>query len=119
MEPGARLYLSADGAAGVFGDGKWRLLAAVKECGSIQEAALVLGRGYRKAWGDIKRTEQGLGRRLVMKRRGGPDGGSTSLTEFGERLIAAWTRYREEVVNSMESAYSIYLEGVVEGDTDE
>jgi len=113
MEPNAKLFLFSSEVEGLFGDGKWRLLVAVREHGSIQEAARRLGRGYRKAWGDIKRAEEGFGRRIVRKTRGGPSGGRTELTEFGNRLLDAWTRYRTEVRSCMNEAFSKHLEDVI------
>lgn len=113
MEPQAKLFLFSGEKDGLFGDGKWRLLVAVREHGSIQEAARRLGRGYRKAWGDIKRAEEGFGRRIVRKKRGGPSGGRTELTEFGNRLIDAWERYRTEVRSCMNEAFSKHLADVV------
>lgn len=113
MKPHAKLFLFSSETEGLFGDGKWRLLVAVRDHGSIQEAARRLGRGYRKAWGDIKRTEQGFGRRIVRKRRGGPSGGRSELTEFGNQLLDAWARYRAEVQSSMNDAFSKHLEGVI------
>ena len=112
-EPHARLFLFSSETEGLFGDGKWRLLAAVREHGSIQEAARRLGRGYRKAWGDIKRAEEGFGQRIVRKTRGGPSGGRTELTDFGNRLVDAWTRYRAEVHSCMDEAFSEHLEGII------
>ena len=113
MEPHAKLFLYSSEAEGVFGDGKWRLLVAVGEHGSIQEAARRLGRGYRKAWGDIKRAEEGFGRRIVRKMRGGPSGGRTELTEFGNQLLDAWTCYRTEVRSCMNEAFAKHLEDII------
>jgi molybdate transport system regulatory protein len=119
MEPHARLYLYTDDAEGLFGDGRYRLLTAIREHGSIQQAARILGRGYRKAWGDIKRAEEGFGRKIVRKRRGGPAGGSTELTEFGCRLLEGWERYRAEVQSCMERSFDECLKDVLEGTGDE
>ena len=119
VEPSLKLYLRAPGEEGLFGDGALRLLAAVEEYGSIGDAARSLGRGYRKAWGDIRRAEAALGRALVETARGGPGGGSTALTPFGRQLLAAWEEYREEVSSSMERAYGRHLGSLVEGETDE
>ena len=113
MEPHAKLFLFSKDTEGLFGDGKWRLLVAVREHGSIQEAARRLGRGYRKAWGDIKRAEEGFGRRIVRKIRGGQSGGRTELTEFGSRLLDAWARYRTEVRSCMDDAFSKHLEDLI------
>ncbi len=119
VRPGIRLYLSDDGSEGMFGDGKWRLLRSIEEEGSIRRAAEKLGRGYRKAWGDIKRTENALGRELVRKTRGGPTGGATELTEFGRELLEGWQRYREAVMEGMEGAFELHLSGLLERSEDE
>ncbi|MBN1884746.1 MAG: LysR family transcriptional regulator [Candidatus Krumholzibacteriota bacterium] len=119
VRPRLKLYLRASGEEGLFGDGTVQLLSAVRERGSIGDAARSLGRGYRKAWGDIRRAEAALGRTLVETSRGGPGGGSTVLTPFGRQLLAAWDGYREEVSSCMGKAYTLYLETLVEGDDDE
>ena len=119
IKPGVRLYLSDDRNDGMFGDGKWRLLRSIDEEGSISKAAEKLGRGYRKAWGDIKRTEQALGRKLVRKTRGGPAGGTTELTEYGRELLSGWQKYREAVLKGMDGAFEMHLSGLLERSEDE
>lgn len=113
-KPYAKLYLSSDTVDGVFGDGKWELLRCIADEGSIQNAARRLGRGYRKAWDDIRRAERGLGQALVTRRRGGADGGETVLTAFGTRLLASWERYRRAMDTAMDTAYAQHLAPVVE-----
>jgi molybdate transport system regulatory protein len=115
MKARAKLFLSAKTMEGAFGEGKWRLLKAVQRYGSIQRAARSLGRSYRKAWGDIKRAEEGLGRSLVRKSRGGAEGGSTVLTEFGRALLGAWDAYRRSVEADIDKSYRKHLRRVVEG----
>jgi molybdate transport system regulatory protein len=119
IAPGVKLFLTGGGSEGVFGDGKWRLLESVNEEGSIRKAAEKLGRGYRKAWGDIKRTESALGRRIVRKTRGGPSGGTTELTEFGRELLERWRSYRDTVNSGMKDAYADHLEVFLERREDE
>ena len=119
VKPEIRLYLSDGENEGMFGDGKWRLLKSIEEEGSIRKAAEKLDRGYRKAWGDIKRTEQSIGRKLVRKTRGGPTGGTTELTDYGRELLAGWQRYREAVLKGMDSAFERYLLYLLERNGDE
>jgi molybdate transport system regulatory protein len=113
MTPHAKLFILSGGHEGVFGEGKWRLLAAVKTQGSISKAAMSLGRSYRKAWGDIKLTEEALGRPLIVKRRGGADGGRSVLTGFGEELLEAWAKYRNQVNRSLGVAYRRHLDVLI------
>jgi len=119
MRPGIKLFLHDDKAGGLFGDGKYRLLLAIKEHGSLQEAAKSLGRGYRKAWGDIRKSEKALGRKLVKRARGGRAGGSSELTEFGIKVLDAWKEYRVSVKDGMGKAYERYLRELIEGGTDD
>ncbi|MBD3418860.1 MAG: LysR family transcriptional regulator [Chitinivibrionales bacterium] len=109
IKPNCKLYISTEQDKGAFGDGKYLLLKAVKQHRSIQLAAQSLGRAYRKAWGDIKRAEQGLGRRLVTTSRGGSTGGESALTEFGDALLTAWEHYQSEVRNDVNALFSKHL----------
>ncbi len=113
MRVHAKLFISSEKVDGLFGDGKWKLLKAVEKHGSIQKAADELGRSYRKAWGDIKRAEEGLGRQLVIKIRGGTSGGSTQLTDFGLQLLKAWKSYRAEVKSGLKKAYKKHVHRIV------
>jgi molybdate transport system regulatory protein len=114
MEPGVKLYINTDEREGLFGDGKYLLLKAVRDLGSLRKASIKLGRGYRKAWDDIRRTEEGLGRKIVLRSRGGSGGGSTKLTPFGSDLLEAWEKYRNEVSNYLERAWDDRLRGLLE-----
>jgi molybdate transport repressor ModE-like protein len=114
VKPKARLYLSDADREGAFGDGRFRLLKMVDKEGSLRRAADRLGRGYRKAWGDIRSAERALGRKLVVTKRGGPAGGTTELTEFGRDFLDGWERYRSEVMSCVNTAYGQYLEVLFE-----
>ena len=113
MEPQAKLYISSVKVKGIFGDGKYLLLKAIKDCGSIQDAAHRLGRSYRKAWGDIKVAEKGFGQALVVRMRGGRSGGSTVLTDFGLQLLKEWKKYRREIDSNMKKSFNKHLKKVV------
>ena len=115
MKPRVKLYLCDEEHEGIFGDGRWRLLRAIADEGSIRAAARRLGRGYRKAWGDIERAEQALGRPLVERSRGGAEGGTAALTEFGRRLLEGWERCRDAVGACMEAEFERHLRSVIEG----
>ena len=111
-----KIFLSTDTMEGVFGSGKWKLLDAVRRTGSLHEAAQVLGRSYRKAWGDIQRAEKGLGRRLVIRTRGGAHGGTTRLTEYGERLLDAWDRHWTQVTEQVRVSFDRHLRDLFDSD---
>ncbi len=66
----------------------FRILAAVKDGGSIGGAARALGLSYRYVWGFLKEQEVALGKPLLASRAGQ----SARLSDFGERLVWAERR---------------------------
>ncbi|MHC4061474.1 MAG: winged helix-turn-helix domain-containing protein [Planctomycetota bacterium] len=104
-----KLWLNCPEAEGVFGDGKWRLLEALEAEGSLRAASDRLGISYRKAWGDLKKAEEGLGVALVEKKRGGAHGGRTGLTAAGREWVGAYGRFRGQIENAAQGAYAEHM----------
>lgn len=75
---------------------KFLLLKKVQETGSLKAAAEQLDVSYRKAWSNVEEIEQGLGFKLLDRKRGGAQGGKTHLTEDGQKLIDAHEALRIE-----------------------
>lgn len=96
LRPGARVWLES-GDQPVFGDGRARLLRAVRDSGSISAAARSVGMSYRHAWRHLHNMEQRLGVPLLERRRGGARGGGCRLTPDGRRLLAAFERFRAQL----------------------
>ena len=107
-----KLWLNCSDAEGVFGDGKWRLLKTVGAKGSLRSASDALGISYRKAWGDLKKAEEGLGVALVEKQRGGRRGGRTCLTPEGRKWVAAYQRFRSAIEDATKNAYAKHMKGL-------
>ena len=57
---------------------------------SIVAAAAAMNISYRKAWGMINKVETKLGFQLVIKQRGGSDGGFTTLSTEGYELLQGY-----------------------------
>ena len=66
------------------------LLAAVRDAGSIAQAAATLGCSYRHAWGSLRQWEAAFGEPLVSWTQGQ----KARLTAFGQRLLWAELRAR-------------------------
>lgn len=115
MRPRLKLFLSSEKIEGIFGGGKWQLLDAIRRNGSIYKAAESLGRSYRKAWGDIKRAEEGFARPLVTKVRGGKSGGGALLTDFALSLLDAWDAYHTEVERAAKQSFERQVAPVLAG----
>lgn len=77
------------------------LLNAIKNIGSIKEAAEHMSISYRKAWGIIQKMEEELGFSVVNRQRGGPHGGKTTLTDDGIKLTRAYMELKEEFNKSI------------------
>lgn len=108
-----KLWLSTEDAEGVFGDGKWRLLKNIDAKGSLKAASQSLHISYRKAWGDLKKTQQYLNIPLVEKQRGGIQGGQTALTEQGKKWVKAYNGFRTDIERAIEKAYEKHIKELV------
>ncbi|HUS87187.1 MAG TPA: LysR family transcriptional regulator [Bacteroidales bacterium] len=84
-----RYYLNLEDMEGnkIFDNEGFNLLIQIDRNNSIVAAAKEMNMSYRKAWGILYRVEERLGFALVIKQRGGSDGGMTYLSEEGRELI--------------------------------
>jgi len=105
-----KLWLSTKDAEGVFGDGKFRLLKAIKTEKSLKTASESLHISYRKAWGDLRKAQEALNVPLVEKRRGGILGGQTTLTGQGVKWLKAYAGFRRDVEKAVDKAYKKHLD---------
>lgn len=80
------LWINA-GDRSLGGHGRMGLLRAVAEQGSITHAAKAFGMSYKAAWDAIDWMNTMAGAPLVERVTGGKGGGSTRLTEHGEKLL--------------------------------
>jgi molybdate transport system regulatory protein len=108
-----KLWLSSKNVEGVFGDGKWRLLKAVENAGSLSAASDSLRISYRKAWGDLNKAQNALNVALVQKQRGGNLGGKTILTGEGKEWVKAYAKFRSEIEKAAEKAFKKHMEKLI------
>ena len=88
----ARVKLQLYTSERFFGPGICELLEKIRETGSIQAAAAKMGMSYTKAWKILNRAEREMGVHLIHRQSGGKNGGSSTLSEAGEKVVAG---YRE------------------------
>jgi molybdate transport system regulatory protein len=91
------------------------LLGAVREHGSLNEAANALGRSYSRSQRRVVELEEAFGQ-LVERQRGGPGGGGSSLTERGERLVTEFDRLEAEFTGLTEVEETVLQGRVVDRD---
>ncbi len=100
-----KMWLETKGGEGIFGDGKWQILKAVEEEGSLTAACQKLGLTYRRTWGDLKKIEQQLGFPLLNKSRGGKEGGTSELSAQGKALVEAFDEFHKDVDEKIRIAF--------------
>jgi len=103
-----KIWLSTITGDGLIEESTWKLLKAIRSEDSISKAAKIAGISYRKAWGDLKKTEELLGYPVVTKKRGGVDGGSTTVTEKAIKLLEAYSALQSKLDDSIEQAFTIF-----------
>ncbi len=96
-----KFWLNTKDGENILGEGILNLLKSIESEGSIQAAANKCKISYRKAWGNIKNAEEILGFSIVEKKRGGKDGGNTSLTDDGKNLLLAFDKLKKEFDKSI------------------
>jgi molybdate transport system regulatory protein len=89
-----------------LGDGRYRLLIAVQQNGSINAAAKALGISYRKAWAQLQALEEISPVPLLERRTGGRGGGETHLTESALDLMQRFESLRVQVNNAADRIYA-------------
>ncbi|HET7325577.1 MAG TPA: LysR family transcriptional regulator, partial [Halococcus sp.] len=102
-------HIDADGV--VFGARDAALLRAVDEYGSLNRAADALERSFSHAQRRIVEIEEVFGP-LVERRRGGPGGGGSELTDEARNLLARFDRLRADFSGVAEATRTV-LEGQV------
>lgn len=80
----------------LFGEGRMDLLKAIRDHGSILQAATATGIQYKRAWVMIHDAEERIGARLVNSGRGGAGGGGTRISPLAEKLLDLWERSERE-----------------------
>lgn len=74
-----------------FGPGPAQLFAMVKEYASLHRAAGEMKLSYSKALRIVRDVETAMGEPMLIRTRGGSDGGGSMLTDAAKALLA---RYR-------------------------
>jgi molybdate transport system regulatory protein len=79
------------------GPGKIDLLEAIRESGSLSQAARNLGMSYRRAWLLIDSLKSSFREPVTLASKGGKGGGGVLLTQFGEGLIKSYRALERDI----------------------
>lgn len=105
MKYNFKLWIEDNNGNQLIGEGMELLLKLIHETGSINKAASKLNMSYRTAWAKVKKAEERLGIDLVKKRVGGKDGGGSTLTPDGMRLLDSFSELHLESKQELEKLY--------------
>ncbi len=105
-----KLWLSSVTGEGIIEEDRYKLLQLIKERGSLRAAASEMKISYRKAWGDLKKAEELLGYELIIRQRGGKDGGQSQLTGKAIKLLEAYDMLHTKMDDAVEKAYQDFKE---------
>ncbi len=72
------------------------LLKLVRDKGSINSASKELKMSYQQAWHYIKSMNELSPLPVIVKQRGGSNGGGTLVTRYGERVIREFEALEEQ-----------------------
>ena len=92
-----KIQVSIAGEEMFFGPGPYRLLKIISETGSVRDACNEMGLSYSKAWKILNRMENEMGCKVIIRSRGGAEGGHSTVTEFGKRYLKSYEEYNESV----------------------
>ncbi|MFA5447906.1 MAG: LysR family transcriptional regulator [Sphaerochaeta sp.] len=109
MELKVKLYLTDEEGEKFMGIGVLWLLQRVAEHGSLRKGAMSLGISYSKALAMVQNLEQGLGVRVLDRRKGGSQRDGATLTPFAHRFIARYHEFEQEAKRRTEEPFEAFV----------
>ncbi len=110
LRPEYKIWFSSLDGEGVLGDGKWKILKKIDECGSLVATCEQMGITYRRTWNDLRKIEKMLGFHLLETNRGGQDGGSTRLSVEGSKLVKSFDTFHQRMDKIMNKEFARLLD---------
>jgi len=109
MKVKSKVWLEKNGKL-IFGSGKSLILTAILETGSINKAAKRMNMSYRHAWGYVVSAEKRIGKPLLVKIKGGKNGGGAILTDYAKELLRKFEKLEQKVNAYTDKCYkNIFL----------
>ena len=111
MRPKLKIWIENEEGEQIIGEGLLRLLQAIDETGSLNQASDRLDMSYRTAWGKLEKIENRLGIELVIRKSGGGREGGSRLTKRGRELMSRYLQLRgnmeEKLKREFENIYDV------------
>ena len=104
MKVKSKVWLDKDGKL-VFGTGNASIIKAVSETGSLNRAAKKLNMSCRHVWSCIKSVEKRIGQPLLIKTKGGKDGGGAVLTDKAKMLLEKFEILEKDIKHFVDKRF--------------
>lgn len=95
MELASKLSLEIFGKPFIL-EKRIELLHAIEKHGSISKAAKAVPMSYKSAWEAVDTMNSLSSEPIVCRETGGKDGGGTTITEYGKKLLENYAVLKEE-----------------------
>lgn len=115
MKVQLRILIGGGKGEPFMGIGPIWLLKRIKRLKSINLAAKDMRMSYAKAHHILKSLEKHLGRKMLIRRRGGADRGGAELTPFAEKFVARYDAYQAGVKEFAEKEFAGFLKFIKTG----
>lgn len=90
-----KIWIDADGDS-FLGNGRFSLLKAVDELGSLSKASKKLEISYKKAWDMIESINDAGQEPLTTTSIGGSGGGGMTITAYGKKMLSQFERLHND-----------------------
>jgi len=90
----------------IFGKGKASILKSIDKTGSINKSAKEMDMSYRRAWSCIRSIEERTGQAMLIKNKGGKNGGGALLTDYAKNLVEKFAKLEEDITNYSNQLFS-------------
>jgi molybdate transport system regulatory protein len=101
-----KFWIETEDKTGLLGEGKWLLLKAIRDTGSLKAGIEKRGYAYRQTWEKLKVLEERLGFKLIEKYIVGAKGGETVLTAKGEKIVEFFDKLYGEIDEEIQSTFN-------------
>lgn len=108
LEPSVKLCLERGGVR-FFGPGTLELLERIRQSGSLRLSCEQMGVSYSKGRKMLRKLEEMLDVPVVQCIRGGSNGGSTQLTEQGERTLEQYKNFESHLKEYAKETFSLFF----------
>lgn len=105
MKVKVRISIVNDDNKSYMGIGLLWLLSRIKKYNSIRKAAMDMNMSYAKAHKILDELEANIGRKILIKKIGGQEGGGAKLTDFGEEFLKKYGEFQKKVEKYAEEEF--------------